>query len=75
MPILESYGQAYRTDVGAPETVHIQKNGDDMALCGRGPVRFIGEVEAPDTEGWKRCGQCWRIAGPDTTSIWEASEI
>jgi hypothetical protein len=53
------------------EGTHIALNGSPVSLCGQRPVTFVGEVGMPDTEDWPRCEGCWRIAGPEVTSVWD----
>lgn len=74
MTTLHSYGLA-ATASGA-KTLHIEQDGAGRALCGVGPVVFVGEVESrwDGEHGWTNCRRCWLLAGPETTSLWDESE-
>jgi hypothetical protein len=69
-PRLEVFAVAATTRKGCMDRLHIIKDGSGMALCGGLDMRYIGETDMPDTEGWPWCPHCVRMAGPEVTEIW-----
>jgi len=70
MTRIESYAVATRTGKRPRHVRHVQKDGANSALCGKGPVRFVGEVGQPYGEGWPFCDRCAGLAGPSVMATW-----
>jgi hypothetical protein len=75
---LSTTGIAYRVDLPTNRTRHLirDSNGPAKPLCGHGVVTWIGNLpakrlNATDEMHDPNCRTCWRIAGPDVTSLWD----
>ena len=67
MSTLESYNLAVRTGARPRHVLHIERNGDGLALCGVGAVVFLADVEHVDLDSairWPLCSRC-RALRPD----------
>lgn len=67
---IESYAVVARVGARPRRVQHVERNGLGKSLCGLGPVIFVGEVEAPETDGWPWCEKCVDLAGPDVMEVW-----
>lgn len=70
MPILTSYGLAVRTGPRPRSVLHVQKNADAKALCGKQVIRLVDYDPIDGTEKWPYCERCCEVAGPETMSFW-----
>lgn len=50
--------------------LHVARDASWTALCGQGPVRFVGEPGQPHDEAWPWCGECAHLAPAVCTEVW-----
>jgi hypothetical protein len=74
MTTLQAFSVAVRTGPRPRHTLHVQRNNEPAALCGLGPVQFVGDVDARLLDEavleWPFCDRCADLAGPDIMEGW-----
>lgn len=69
--VLHSYAVATRIGPRPRHVLHVQMDGKAKAMCGAGPVRFVGEVDQVWDESWPYCEPCKDALDPDGDWWWD----
>lgn len=70
-PVIHSFCVATRVGPRPRHLRHLLMDANEgKALCGVGPVRYIGEVDAVYGEGWPYCQPCMVAAPPGILKGW-----